>query len=561
MFHVPAGPNEPTYRGCVTKTNVCGNGCNPSKDPTLNTGICINNTLPMQWRLRQDEAVVIVGLTPPPSLYYSITTYLMSSYYTSAANMGGATAIFVNPIQKLAVSCPPGPARCSKFASLNQPLNMIALEQKNNGSSFNQPFSLIISGSKTTANDIKVSIKNRLNLTTFIHPLPTDILNMGIDNDQRDVFTALMRVAYPLNESDVDQYYSKPPFSVFRVTPTNNNTKIFTLSTTADITYIPRVTNQNETSSTFNTSSAPTLSNDALISALNDLETAIKTAHNKIGNSGGVVSKFLKPFFVNGIDCVLQGTECNGDCPDTLYPISENIYTGVFCDKIPVNLIGILCSTLLVLILIPILIFCFPKCSSCSCFSSQNIDGDATEKNTKKYSCLRRLFWSALYAILILAIGITATQITWSQLCQSGNAARLDNGKNDLYVVYGVNHDATGLSRYSSVTAYYNEKLIGIKSVSSSREYQNSANVYLGSANPSAPYLFAYRFARNCTDSQINQTLSSTSDFCFSVGIDGVGSIPKDGQIFFIERMYVSKKSNTGPAYNETIPARVLHFF
>jgi hypothetical protein len=39
---LPPAPKENEYKGCVTKTNRCGNGCNPNDDPYLFKSVCIN---------------------------------------------------------------------------------------------------------------------------------------------------------------------------------------------------------------------------------------------------------------------------------------------------------------------------------------------------------------------------------------------------------------------------------------------------------------------------------------------------------------------------------------
>ena len=82
----PAPAEQNPFRGCVTKTGRCGNSCNPTNDPDLFHGVCVDQ-LPMQWRLGQDEAVVLIGRSPPRTKYWSITSYLMSQYYD--ANTSG----------------------------------------------------------------------------------------------------------------------------------------------------------------------------------------------------------------------------------------------------------------------------------------------------------------------------------------------------------------------------------------------------------------------------------------------------------------------------------------
>ena len=103
MTLLPPGPRETTqYKGCITKNGVCGDGCNPTADPTLNNGVCING-MPMQWRLERDEAVVLIAQAPSRSKYWSVTSYLMSRFYKESPRIREPTLTW---IQGLAVKCP-----------------------------------------------------------------------------------------------------------------------------------------------------------------------------------------------------------------------------------------------------------------------------------------------------------------------------------------------------------------------------------------------------------------------------------------------------------------------
>lgn len=156
-----------------------------------------------------------------------------------------------------------------------------------------------------------------------------------------------------------------------------------------------------------------------------------------------------------------------------------------------------------------------------------------------------------LFASILIALGSSLTEVTWTQYCLSGHAATVAFG--ETYVVYGVNHEATGLTIYSSITAYQFETLIGLTSISSATQYKDSARVYLGQDHPAGKYLFAYRFSRDCSIS----LFPGGENFCFNISPE---AIRNHEHLFFIERMYVNKKTLTGPDYNEVIPARVLNF-
>jgi hypothetical protein len=110
----------------------------------------------------------------------------------------------------------------------------------------------------------------------------------------------------------------------------------------------------------------------------------------------------------------------------------------------------------------------------------------------------------------------------------------LDSGPNDVFIVYGVNHAATGHSEYASITAYRYSKLSGLVSKSSEDGYLGSANMYLpgGAKHRSSPYLFAYAFARDCSSYHQHHN-GEDRLFCYDVPFD---KLPLGEYIFWIER-------------------------
>jgi hypothetical protein len=525
LFHLPPNPAEPQYRGCVNKTEICGNGCNPKNDPFLYNGVC-KKDMPMQWRLTPEEVVLILGTSPPECSYWSITHYLMSSFYEKEARISEAT--FSSLSQKMAVSCKDGPQRCAKFGSLSQPYNIMRFQ---NGSviQHEKPLAAVMSTNKQMTEEIAAFLSSNFGIEPYLLKIPSDLLNMGVENDTKDMFTILMRVAYPANKTAMDSYFSNPPLTVFRITPKAQKTTNPTLYKQTDSYFIPR-NNTNKEGDSF----ASNVSHDSLLAALDELRDKIVTAHQSANPNFKTYyeSSFLKPFFIDGLDCVKDGTECNGDSPDTLYPISNNIYISEFCDKFPVLGLSVAITVIIpVVSIVLLLVF--------------------RNKITMRF----KIIILALVALYIIIASIVTASI-WRNSCHSGNGSRMHKDQIDTYVVFGANHEKLNWSRYASVTAYHYEKLSGIHSCSSKKEYINSAELYLGKNHPLAPYLFAYRYARNCT----NSNLGVDDNFCYNVPYDGVGQLPEDGKIFFMERMYVNPKTLTGPSYSDSIPARLLQF-
>lgn len=122
----------------------------------------------------------------------------------------------------------------------------------------------------------------------------------------------------------------------------------------------------------------------------------------------------------------------------------------------------------------------------------------------------------------------------------------LFTAKGDRYFVYGVNHDVTGKTTYSSVSVYALEHLVGIAGVTSA-EYAGSASKYLPS-HPDAPSLYAWEIARSCSGGG-----------CLAVPTGGCPTGIDQGKLgFFAFRTYVEPGTATAPASETLVRDRVL---
>merc|ERR1712166_1412431 len=78
------------------------------------------------YRLDANETVLILGRTPPRSLYFSITTYMFDRFYPDG---------WKSPASDLMGKCPavnnPEGGRCNMFASLHNPVNMLTMNTSN----------------------------------------------------------------------------------------------------------------------------------------------------------------------------------------------------------------------------------------------------------------------------------------------------------------------------------------------------------------------------------------------------------------------------------------------
>lgn len=125
----------------------------------------------------------------------------------------------------------------------------------------------------------------------------------------------------------------------------------------------------------------------------------------------------------------------------------------------------------------------------------------------------------------------------------------LPDNPDDFLIVYGVNHEVTGKAIYSNFVIYGASYFNGVASVSSDT-FLNSAADYIN-GHEKEKYLYAWKVKRSA-DGEIH---------CLEVptGPQAYG-IPLDSKVFVGFRAYVEPETEVGPAYNEIIYDRVIHF-
>ncbi len=146
------------------------------------------------FRLRPDEAVVLIGLTPPPARYFSYGPYLWAKMY------------------------PDGKTRLP-FATLGDAVNNATV--KTIGSTpFNAPVVLIFTPDQTTEARVRAALIHAGYPATIINTVvfPASMLHLGQD-ETADQLRIVLRNAIWQVQADGDSYVNSPPLIVFRVTP------------------------------------------------------------------------------------------------------------------------------------------------------------------------------------------------------------------------------------------------------------------------------------------------------------------------------------------------------
>jgi len=163
------------------------------------------NKLPFTYRLDENEAIVIVGKTPPACEFFSYRSYLLNRvcYETMSRN--------------------------KIFASLGDTLNIAHIRQAlNNPEPFQQPIMIISTANQPTDFMIRNAAK-RAGIpaeTIFTDIIPESIMNMGIQPND-DEFLFLHRTTHFMDEASMQSFLNNPGYYIFRITPSKDITELF----------------------------------------------------------------------------------------------------------------------------------------------------------------------------------------------------------------------------------------------------------------------------------------------------------------------------------------------
>ncbi len=214
---IPPAPNQD-----AAPATEMGNFSWPAEEPSALYDASAENApanpyfSPVGWtyKLRQDEAVVLVGTLPPECKYFSLINYVFSSAVKpgktygerSFFQYGSAEAGVYHPV----------------FASMGEPVNMNNIRYAGGETCFGGQFAYIASGNQDTAESIRAALieagydESMINIAPFY----ADTLRMGLEKGA-DVFSILMRTSQPADEAAFDQWLASlsETMRVYRVTP------------------------------------------------------------------------------------------------------------------------------------------------------------------------------------------------------------------------------------------------------------------------------------------------------------------------------------------------------
>lgn len=215
VFNLPAAPEQDTSLGSK-KMGWPDETATEYDDPKVENFPANPYFAPGGWeyKLRQDEAIVLITDLPEKCKYYSFINYIMFAQdkpgkdYTKIQGMfqaGNEETGFYHPI----------------FGSIGNSLNMTNI--KHSGDSSFGTRSVIVIGANRTVNDRVVSYLNEAGYDEDminIMPIPEDTYRMGLEKGA-DTFSFLQRISQP---EDKDAYRDfldniSERSTVYRVTP------------------------------------------------------------------------------------------------------------------------------------------------------------------------------------------------------------------------------------------------------------------------------------------------------------------------------------------------------
>ncbi len=177
-----------------------------------------------------------------------------------------------------------------------------------------------------------------------------------------------------------------------------------------------------------------------------------------------------------------------------------------------------------------------------------------------------------------------AADTPYLRTSSAGVAANFTLGEDEMVIVYGVNHEATGLSTYSNFSVY-SERVLnplptldytfgygnpvwsGITGMGSKdskdpiygyNHFTNSAFNYLPRTNPHAKYLYAVRVLRKAPADPDKKPWIVVPEPTAEGG--PASGIALTDPVTIGYRAYVNPKTTHGPGYNDIIPDRAIWF-
>jgi hypothetical protein len=166
--------------------------------------------IPVNYLLRQDEAILIIGSTPPPMAYYSFQTMLFARYNLASNSYDPATGGLFKPYE-------------ATVAYLGDTVNSLTV--RTTGSKpFNRPMAFISTGNRQTQECLRAALRAAGYADAVINTetLPPSLVRFGYETGDQFLFTMRLAIAAGGDQAFNDfekEVQAGNVMQVFRVRP------------------------------------------------------------------------------------------------------------------------------------------------------------------------------------------------------------------------------------------------------------------------------------------------------------------------------------------------------
>jgi hypothetical protein len=240
--------------------------------------------IPLTFTLNTDEAVVMIGKTPPECLYFSYRSYLLNRYY----------------------DFPPSTTRTKIFASLGDSKSLYRMRKDLPlDSMFRRKFAFIMAADSLVATHIKSTILSATPAISekdiYFDIIPNGIFRFG-NNPYGDWTTFVHRASLFRESTAQDEYINNPILEIMRVTPKQSAPSVFFKVPP----YLSKISGTNEFS---------------MMPKLKLLEDGIYNTYHKTHE---IIWLQPSPWVIEGFVAIQEKADALGEISDALYIITSD---------------------------------------------------------------------------------------------------------------------------------------------------------------------------------------------------------------------------------------------
>ena len=290
-------------------------------DPATDTAYGLNkegyNT---SFRLDPREAIVILGVLPPPAKYFGLQTYLFTNqdkFDTKSVPYRFFANYYPNILDLFFKLVPQNHKRVINFASLSNSINNVVIERQS-GSAFGQERVFIVTPDQFMDKTVRKALAKILveEKDIFTEPIPSN-MKLGL-NKPSDDFVTIIRYAMPEDGGDDPDdpstiWSHDLPLLVFRIRDTRPGRQaepyppvVLETQTAADELYLK-----------------PDLF--SLVRAVSERWGQPCSDDECTNNTKRLLRLQLPPINMVGPDCTEIGMNCLGDTQDTTYQYTSDL--------------------------------------------------------------------------------------------------------------------------------------------------------------------------------------------------------------------------------------------